>query len=398
MNPLPSGRVMPIALRNEEGYLTAAEHLLYNGALKADRTGTGTRGKFGEIQVEYDLINEDGDPTVCLPSTKKVFWEKAVVELIWMLSGSSRLKFLIDNNVNFWNNWVIPGTEVWRTMDWQERRDSMTKVQKAKWATWFDEYTGGQTADGFPEFTQEQFDTITAKLDEWGIGDMALADGELGPVYGVQWRHWQDNRLIDRSVMYNGEAWNKYGSKGFVHLGTADNGQLMIGRVIDQIKKLESAIENRDQKAARRLVLTAWNAAFIEEMALPPCHTLAQWCIEPDEDGVDRLHCKLYQRSADWMLGVPYNVAFYSIFTHLLCAMCDLKAGRLYHTVGDAHIYTNHVDQIKEQLSRKVNPESKPVIQLKRAEFGMSILDHKVEDIVIKGYLPGEHIAAPVAV
>lgn len=98
------------------------------------------------------------------------------------------------------------------------------------------------------------------------------------------------------------------------------------------------------------------------------------------------------------MLGVPYNVAFYSIFTHLLCAMCDLKAGRLYHTVGDAHIYTNHVDQIKEQLSRKVNPKSKPVIQLKRAEFGMSILDHKVEDIVIKGYLPGEHIAAPVAV
>lgn len=398
MNPLPSGRVMPIALRNEEGYLTAAEHLLHNGVLKGDRTGTGTRGKFGEIQVEYDLINEDGDPTVCLPSTKKVFWEKAVVELIWMLSGSSRLKFLIDNNVNFWNNWVIPGTEVWRTMDWQERRDSMTKVQKAQWATWFDEYTGGQTEDGFPEFTQEQFDTITAKLDEWGIGDMALADGKLGPVYGVQWRHWQDNRLIDPSVIYGSEAWEKYGSKGFVHLGTADNGQLMIGRVIDQIKKLETALDTRDQKAARRVVLTAWNAAFIEEMALPPCHTLAQWCIEPDENGDDRLHCKLYQRSGDWFLGVPYNVAFYSIFTHLLCAMCDLKAGRLYHTVGDAHIYTNHVDQIKQQLATPINPESKPVIQLKRAEFGMSILDHKVEDIVIKGYLPGEHIAAPVAV
>lgn len=98
------------------------------------------------------------------------------------------------------------------------------------------------------------------------------------------------------------------------------------------------------------------------------------------------------------MLGVPYNVAFYSIFTHLLCAMCDLKAGRLYHTVGDAHIYANHVDQIKEQLSRKVNPESKPVIQLPTAEFGKSILDYAVEDIVIHGYLPGTHIAAPVAV
>ena len=389
MKPLPSGRVMPIALRNEEGYLTVAEHLLHNGSLKGDRTGTGTIGKFGEIQVEYDLINEDGDPTVCLPSTKKVFWEKAVVELIWMLSGSSRLKFLIDNGVNFWNNWVIPGTEVYGRMLEQGERFRMLKG--AQWEEM--EAASANHDDDVARLAAQE-----AVFKKFGIPEYQLIDGELGPVYGVQWRHWQDNRLIDPSILYGSEAWEKYGSKGFEHIGTADNGQLMIGRVIDQIKKLESAIENRDQKAARRLVLTAWNAAFIEEMALPPCHTLAQWCIEPDENGDERLHCKLYQRSGDWFLGVPYNVAFYSIFTHLLCAMCDLKAGRLYHTVGDAHIYTNHVDQIKQQLATPINPESKPVIQLKRAEFGMSILDHKVEDIVIKGYLPGEHIAAPVAV
>lgn len=398
MNPLPSGRVMPIALRNEEGYLTAAEHLLYNGVIKDDRTGTGTHSDFGTIQVEYDLEDEDGMPIVCLPSTKKVFWEKAVVELVWMLSGSNRLKFLIDNGVTFWNNWVLPGTEVWEQLDWEQRRDSMTRVQKANWATWFDEYTGGQTEDGFPEFTQEQFDTITAKLDEWSIADVRLIDGDLGPVYGVQWRHWQDYRLIDPSVIYEGDAWEKYGSKGFEHIGTADNGQLMIGRVIDQIKKLETAIECRDQKVARRHILTAWNAAFIEEMALPPCHTLAQWCIEPDDFGDEVLHCKLYQRSGDWFLGVPYNVAFYSIMTHMLCAAYDIKPGRLYHTVGDAHIYSNHVDQIKQQLATPINPDSKPVIRFHNLENGKSILDFKVEDVEIIDYLPGQHIAAPVAV
>lgn len=399
MNPLPSGRVMPIALRNEEGYLTVAEHLLYNGAIKEDRTGTGTRSDFGTISVEYDLEMQ-GNPTVCLPSTKKVFWEKAVVELIWMLSGSNRLKFLIDNGVTFWNNWVIPGTEVWETFDWQQRRDSMTKVQKAKFATWFDELTGGQDESGFPELSQAHFDAVTAKLDEWGIADLRLIDGDLGPVYGVQWRYWQDFRLVDPSVLYTGgtEAWDKYGSKGFEHFGRADNGQLMIGRVIDQIKKLETAIECRDQKAARRLVLTAWNAAFIEEMALPPCHTLAQWCIEPDADGNEVLHCKLYQRSGDWFLGVPYNVAFYSIFTHMLCAAFAIRPGVLYHTVGDAHIYSNHVDQIKQQLATPINPESKPILQFNRIEHGQSLLDFRIEDVAITGYLPGEHIAAPVAV
>lgn len=299
MKSLPSGRVMPIALRNEEGYLTAAEYLLYQGVQKGDRTGTGTIGKFGEIQVEYDLINADGDPTVCLPSTKKVFWEKAVVELIWMLSGSNRLKFLIDNDVTFWNNWVIPGTEVWKDLTWQNRIEFIKKKDRISFDTWFDQLTGGQDEDGFPELDAQTLQAIDIRLTAMGIPTRILIDGDLGPVYGVQWRHWQDYRLIDPSVLYSGaeQAWERYGKHGFAHIGTADNGQLMIGRVIDQIKKLETALENRDQKAARRLVLTAWNAAFIEEMALPPCHTLAQWCIEPDENGDEVLHCKLYQRS-----------------------------------------------------------------------------------------------------
>jgi thymidylate synthase len=387
---------MPIALRNEEGYLTAAEHLLYNGAIKDDRTGTGTHSDFGTIQVEYDL-ELDGQPTVCLPSTKNVFWEKAVVELIWMLSGSNRLKFLIDNDVTFWNNWVLPGTEVWKDLTWQNRRELIKKKDRISFDTWFDQLTGGQDEDGFPELDAQTLQAIDIRLTAMGVPTRILIDGDLGPVYGVQWRHWQDYRLIDPSVIYGTDAWAKYGSKGFEHIGTADNGQLMIGRTIDQIKKLEAAIMDRDQKAARRLVLTAWNAAFIEEMALPPCHTLAQWCIEPNEHGDEVLHCKLYQRSGDWFLGVPYNVAFYSIFTHMLCAMCDLKPGRLYHTVGDAHIYTNHVDQIKQQLATPINPESKPVLQFNRVEMGQSLLDYRIEDVLITGYLPGEYIAAPVA-
>lgn len=109
------------------------------------------------------------------------------------------------------------------------------------------------------------------------------------------------------------------------------------------------------------------------------------------------LRTALNIKSGDWFLGVPYNVAFYSIFTHLLCAMCDLKAGRLYHTVGDAHIYMNHVDQIKQQLATPINPESKPVLQFNRVEMGQSLLDYRIEDVLITGYLPGEYIAAPVA-
>lgn len=390
MNPLPSGRVMPIALRNEEGYLTAAEHLLYNGAIKEDRTGTGTRSDFGTISVEYDL-EAQGNPTVCLPSTKKVFWEKAVVELIWMLSGSNRLKFLIDNGVTFWNNWVIPGTEVYGRMLEQGERFRMLKG--AQW----EEMEAASANHSDDAARLEAQEAVFKKFD---IPEYQLIDGDLGPVYGVQWRYWQDFRLVDPSVLYTGgtEAWDKYGSKGFEHFGRADNGQLMIGRVIDQIKKLETAIECRDQKAARRLVLTAWNAAFIEEMALPPCHTLAQWCIEPDADGNEVLHCKLYQRSGDWFLGVPYNVAFYSIFTHMLCAAFDIRPGVLYHTVGDAHIYSNHVDQIKQQLATPINPESKPILQFNRIEHGQSLRDFRIEDVVITGYLPGEHIAAPVAV
>ena len=397
MNKLPSGRSMPIALRNEEGYLTAAEHLLYNGVLKGDRTGTGTRGKFGEIQVEYDLLLND-KPTVCLPSTKKVFWEKAVVELVWMISGSQRLKFLIDNGVNFWNNWVKPGTEVYKDLTWQQRRNLIPKDQRNAFDYWFERLTGGQDDAGFPELDEVAYQAVIGMLDALGIPKHKLVDGDLGPVYGVQWRNWPDIRIIEARELYEDTAWEKWGARGFYHTGCEDASNIVIKRNIDQLALLEKALQDRDQKAARRIVLTAWNAAFIDEMALPPCHTLAQWCIEPDENGDDVLHCKLYQRSGDWALGVPYNVAFYSIMTHMLCASCDLKAGKLFHTVGDAHLYENHVDQITEQLSRPINPDSKPFLQFKRAEMGQSLTDFDVDDVIITGYIPGKFIPAPVAV
>lgn len=379
---MPSGNAWPVALKGERGYLTIAEWLLLEGAIKRDRTGTGTLSRFGAVNVEYDLLAHDGDATVMLPSTKNVFWKKAVVELIWMLSGSNRLKFLIDNNVAFWNNWVKPGTEVFGRMLEQGERIRMLKG--AQWG----EFKAISDLEA-----QERY------FQKCGIHKYVLLDGDLGPVYGVQWRHWEDLRLIDPGIIYAGDntAWEQFGKRGFEHVGTADNGKLMIRREIDQIARLEKAIKDRDDSAARRNVLTAWNVAYLEEMALPPCHTLAQWGIERDRLGEQVLHCKLYQRSGDWFLGVPYNVAFYSLMTHMLCAVYGLKAGKLFHTVGDAHIYNNHVDQVKEQLATPINPESKPRVIIDRKDYS-SILDFKVEDIYVEGYIPGKTINAPVAV
>lgn len=389
MRKLPSGNMMPIALNGEHGYLTVAEYLLERGAIKADRTGTGTYSRFGVVNVEYDLLADDGCATVMLPSTKNVFWDKAVVELVWMLSGSNRLKFLIDNKVNFWNNWVKPGTEVFGRMLEQGERFRMLKGSQ------WDEM---QAASEGHNDDAVRLEAQEALFKKFGIPQHKILDGDLGPVYGVQWRHWEDLRLIDPSVMYNGNAaWEQYGKRGFVHMGTADDGRLMIRREIDQIARLEKAIKERDDSAARRNVLSAWNVAYLEDMALPPCHTLAQWGIERDATGELVLHCKLYQRSGDWFLGVPYNVAFYSIFTHMLCAIYGLKAGKLFHTVGDAHVYSNHVDQVREQLATPINEASQPRVIIERRSYS-SILDFKVEDITIDGYVPGKVINAPVAV
>ena len=188
--------------------------------------------------------------------------------------------------------------------------------------------------------------------DEW-----AGEDGELGPVYGKQWRSW-----------------------------AAPNGQS-----IDQIEKLMASLKANPY--SRRHVVSAWNPADVDDMALPPCHCLFQFFVAPGPDGRDRLSCQLYQRSADIFLGVPFNIASYALLTHMIAATLELEVGDFVHSFGDLHLYLNHLDQAKEQLGRV--PATPPALALNRRA---SLFDYGFEDVAFEDYRPHPAIKAPVAV
>jgi thymidylate synthase len=226
-------------------------------------------------------------------------------------------------------------------------------------------------ADGFPMLTTKKLhlksivheliwflrgSTNVKYLQDNGVkiwDAWADEDGELGPVYGKQWRKWE----------------------------TAD------GRVIDQMSAVVEAIKTNPY--SRRHIVTAWNPAEVDDMALPPCHCLFQFHVA---DG--RLSCQLYQRSADIFLGVPFNIASYALLTHMMAQVCGLEAGDFVHTFGDAHVYSNHFEQVKLQMSRKPRPFPK----LTLSSGVKSLYDYKFEDIKITGYNPHPHIAGKVAV
>ena len=205
-------------------------------------------------------------------------------------------------------------------------------------------------------------DTNVAWLHDHGItiwDEWADEDGELGPIYGHQWRSWPSPD----------------------------------GRTIDQIAQVVDAI--RATPYSRRHIVSAWNVAEVEQMALPPCHTMFQCHVAPDPaGGPDRLSCQLYQRSADTFLGVPFNIASYALLTHMVAQVTDLAVGDFVHTIGDAHLYLNHLDQARLQLSRE--PRSLPTLRLNPARRALE--DFAIEDVVLEGYDPQPGIKAPIAV
>lgn len=300
---------------SEEQYLSLLRDILENGSGKDDRTGTGTTSVFGR-QIRFDL--SEGFP---LLTTKKMFMKAIIHELLWFLKGSSNIKYLVDNNVHIWDDWP------------------------------YKYYTQQAAKEHLPELTQEAF---VANIKE----DAAFAAkwGELGPVYGVQWRHWK----------------------------TSDGGE------IDQISELIAQIKKNP--TSRRLIVSAWNVADIQEMTksgLPPCHCLFQFYVV---DG--KLSCQLYQRSADTFLGVPFNIASYALLTMMIAQVCDLELGEFVHTFGDAHIYRNHFDQVKEQLSR----DPKPMPTMKLNPEVKDIFAFKFEDFTLENYEAHPSIKAPIAV
>lgn len=310
-------------------YLDLCKHVLESGTRKEDRTGTGTISVFG-YQMRFDL--NEGFP---LMTTKKLALRLIVSELLWFLKGDTNVRTLIQDRNPIWDEWAF---EQWVKSPEYEGPD-MTDF--------------GRRATKDPEFAaiyEAEMKAFKQKVLE--DASFAQAYGDLGPVYGKQWRSWS----------------------------TGDGSIDQIANVIESIK------HNPD---SRRHIVSAWNPAEVDNMALPPCHSLFQFYVA---DG--KLSCQLYQRSADIFLGVPFNIASYALLIHLIAHECGLGVGEFVHTLGDAHIYLNHLEQVQEQLSR----EPRKLPSLKLSIEGKSIFDLTTEDIEVENYDPHPKIKAPIAV
>lgn len=296
-------------------YQQLLQHILDSGTFKSDRTGTGTYSVFG-YQMRFNL--QDGFPLV---TTKKLHLKSIIHELLWFLKGESNIRYLCKNGVRIWDDWPYA---------------------KYKAST---------------EFGGEDMKAFAARI----ASDEAFAErwGNLGPVYGVQWRSWQGAQ----------------------------------GETIDQISELIQQLKSNPD--SRRLIVSAWNVPYINQMALPPCHTMFQFYTAIDEaSGKRKLSCQLYQRSADVFLGVPFNIASYALFTMMVAQVCDMVPGDFVHTLGDAHLYANHIEQSRTQLKRE--PFALPTMRINSAV--RDIFEFAFEDFTLENYQAHPHIAAEVAV
>jgi thymidylate synthase len=303
----------------EQQYLDALRNVLENGTTKQDRTGTGTISLFG-MQQRYDL--SAGFPAV---TTKKLAWKSVVSELLWFIEGSGDEKRLRE---------ILHGS-----------------TESSKTTIW----------------------TANATASYWK--PKAKFEGDLGRVYGVQWRHWR-TPVEHKADTFKDDFGSTYSRDGYVHF-----------KDTDQLKELIDGIK-RDPDS-RRHILTAWNPGELDQMALPPCHCFAQFYVV---DG--KLSCQMYQRSCDMFLGVPFNIASYSLLTHLIAEVCDLKVGEFVHVLGDAHIYLNHIEQVKEQLNR----EPLPAPQLRLSPGIRDITKFTMRDIELLNYNHHDAIKAEMAV
>ncbi len=292
-----------------QAYLDLLQKILDEGVEKKDRTGTGTKSIFG-YQMRFNLA--EGFP---LLTTKKLHTKSIIHELLWFLNGDTNIEYLAKNGVRIWDDW--PYASYKKSADYQ-----------------------GESIKEFAEKIAQDH-------------DFTMKYGNLGPVYGHQWRSWPapDGSTVDQITL-----------------------------LIEQLKK------NPD---SRRHIISAWNVPYINEMALPPCHCLFQFYVADN-----KLSCMLYQRSADTFLGVPFNIASYALLTMMIAQVCNFELGDFVHTLGDTHLYLNHIDQAKIQLQRTPGPLPKMKInpQVK------SIFDFKFEDFELVDYVAQPHIKADVSV
>lgn len=317
--------------KSEQTYLELIRHVMRSGTRKEDRTGTGTISTFG-YQMRFDL--SEGFP---LLTTKRVPFRLVASELIWFIKGDSNIRFLLQHHNNIWNEWAFK--------KWVES-PSYSGPDMADFGL------RAQLDEAFAAEYEEQMELFKQQI----VNDDGFASefGELGNVYGKQWREWKTSR----------------------------------GETIDQLKDVVDTIKRNPD--SRRLIVSAWNPEDVPtNMALPPCHTMFQFYVSEG-----KLSCQLYQRSGDIFLGIPFNIASYALLTHMVAHECGLEAGDFVHTLGDAHIYLNHLEQIEAQLSR----EPRPLPKLNLNADKKSIFDFEVADLSVEQYDPHPAIKAPVAV
>ncbi|KAG6099157.1 Thymidylate synthase [Claviceps sp. LM220 group G6] len=327
--------------RHEEyQYLDLIREILDEGEVRPDRTGTGTISIFAPRPLKFSL-NRDGVPILPLLTTKRVFLRAVIAELLWFIEGNTSSLALSNAGVKIWDG------------------------------------------NGSREF-----------LDNLGLTHREV--GDLGPVYGFQWRHF-GAEYVDAKTDYSGKG-------------------------VDQLADVIDKIKNKPYD--RRIIMSAWNARDLHLMALPPCHVFAQFYVsypgrrrrngsvqksdasasanasaekEADKNNNEKghLNCQLYQRSCDMGLGVPFNIASYALLTHMIAHACDLVPGSLTHVMGDAHVYADHEDALNVQLERE--PRDFPELEITR-DKGCSIDGWKIEDFVVKGYDPHKTIAMKMSV
>ncbi len=303
-------------------YLDVLRKVREQGLIRDNRTGIKTQGLFGEM-MRFDL--KDGFP---LLTTKKVFFRGIAIELIWFIRGETNIKYLIDRDVHIWDEWAF------------QKYLRINALESA-----------------FPKYSspwRAELKKFAAKIKE--DASFAVEWGELGPVYGHQWRHWSDGQ----------------------------------GGEIDQLKMIVHRI--KEDPNDRRLIITAWNPVDVPHMALPPCHCFFHFYVANG-----RLSCVLYQRSCDMFLGVPFNIASYSLLLTLIAKISGLESGDFVHLLGDTHIYENHFAQVEEQLKR--NPRPLPRLEIiKDIKTLEDIESLEFADLKVVGYDPLPAIKGEVAV